>query len=140
MKTLILILLALSCIHAWECGKVYPDLESVVTEVTEAFSVRINLDSAAGKSSTAMVIGPNFQGEVPLDDILRKFHLACCKNVDRPTLAKCPTLSWRNPSQWLTLGSILESQANHLFVQSEVMSNLSEAEGREGSFLTFDWN
>ena len=57
---------------------------------------------------------------VPLDDILRKFHLECCENVEITRKFECPTLGWKYPRQMLTMVSVLESQANHMFGQQKV--------------------
>ena len=56
----------------------------------------------------------------PLDDILRKFHLECCENVEITRKFECPTLGWKYPRQMLTMVSVLESQANHMFGQQKV--------------------
>ena len=56
----------------------------------------------------------------PLDDILRKFHLECCENVEITRKFECPTLGWKYPRQMLTMVSVLESHALSMYTNSLV--------------------
>ena len=87
--------------------------------IVSIFQVQIKL---GGSNSSAQILGPYFRGQVPLDDILRKFHLRCCQNVERETIGDCPTLGWKYPWQMLNLNRILDSQANHLLSEKVRLS------------------